>query len=599
MKKFFTFFVVCAIFLIVGCGGSKKGETPDSDEIRNDEEIVDTDEPTNPTDEPTNPTDEPTNPTDEPTNPTDEPTNPTDEPTNPTDEPTDPTGDSDDPQNDSDSTDPTGDSDDPQNDSDSTDPTGDSDDPQNDSDSTDPTGDSDDPQNDSDSTDPTGDSDDPQNDNDSTDPTGDSDDPQNDDDADNVEPEIECTGFSLDASSFMPYYEGVYAGLVTDGILGDASLPDIIEVDFFGGVAVSTYTSSNYTCTGTACMFVTQDYGTEGESMYFQKEGTIDVSEYDPETFEMSASISSTLVEVVRTDSGFVLKNGGKCITIETGVVRAVEQSEKTETCADIYACIDECSDDDSDCVGGCYSNSTAVARTQYNALSQCSREHNCNGNFRCWYENCREEEEVCGMAVDSDYEIPYGHITISGTFPYLHAEPQSEEDKITISEEYVIMGAFVSGTFGNDNNIPVVDPEGAVFSYAQMSHFKAPNEADKNITFIQTYKTEEGKDPTPTVHLVTTITQSGDYTLGLGKWDTEARIFIKGKKSDGTPCDHAFGVGTLTISDLSFPGIGDVITGETTKITLSGEATLYSFKATPDYGGDVSDSEWVACDPE
>ena len=396
--------------------------------------------------------------------------------------------------------------------------------------------------------------------------------------------------------------------MVTDGILGDASLPDIIKVYFFGGIAVNTYTSSGYNCTGTACVFVTQDYNTQDETSYFQKNGTINVTDYNPETFEMSAEISSTLVEATLTDNGWVLKNGGKCITIETGLVRAEEPTDKTETCADIYSCFKDCEDnaeyneeDQAVCKGECYSNSTAVARTQFESLNQCDEDNSCNGNFRCWYENCRERQEICGMKNDPNYSIPYGHVMISGTFPYLHPEPQSENEKITINNTYVLMGAFVNGTFGNSNNIPVVNQSESenVFSYAQMSHFKAPNEADKNITFIQTYHDEEGKNTTPTVHIVTTITQSGDYTLGLGKWDTEARIFVKGTKSDGTSCDHAFGVGTISISNIDYPSISDVVTGETTKITVSGEADLYSFKASPDYGGDVSDNEWIACDPQ
>ena len=338
MKKVCLILIIFTLFVFAGCGSS------------NDL-----------TDDQTNPTDEPTNSTDDPTNPTDEPTNPTDEPTNPTDEPTDPTGDADDPQNDNDSTDPTGDADDPQNDNDSTDPTGDSDDPHNDDDSTDPNDDSDNPQNDNDSTDPTDDADDPQNDADA--------------DTDTTEPEIVCTGFSLDASTFKPYYEKTYIGFVTDGILGDESLPDLIEIDFFGGIAVNTYTSSNYNCTGTACMFVTQDYGTDGETLYFQKEGTIVVSEYDPETLEMSAEISAELFEVtIGTDGYLHLKENGACITIETGIVKAEETSDHAiKTCAGITECKKGC-DEDEDCIENCFNDISAVARTQYlNLFSTCN----------------------------------------------------------------------------------------------------------------------------------------------------------------------------------------------------------------------------------
>jgi len=196
-------------------------------------------------------------------------------------------------------------------------------------------------------------------------------------------------------------------------------------------------------------------------------------------------------------------------------------------------------------------------------------------------------------MVNDPNYAVPYGEVTISGTFPYLHQEPQSEDDKITISNEYVIMDTFVTGTFGNNNDISVINPSAAdkVFSYAQISHFKdAPD--TENITFVQTYQGTEVKYPS--VHLVTTITEPGlDYTLGLGEWTTEARIFVKGTKSDGTVCDHAFGIGSIKINDISWE------LGATT-ISLEGSATLYSYKATPDYGGNISDDEeWIACDPQ
>ena len=369
----------------------------------------------------------------------------------------------------------------------------------------------------------------------------------------------------------------------------------MIELDFFGDIAVNTYTSSNYNCTGTACMFVTQDYGTEGETLYFQKNGTIDVSEYDPETFEMSATISSTLVEVtVGTDGYIHLKQNGACITIETGVVKAEEHSDKTETCADIYACFKTCGDNDPDCSDNCYADSTAVARTQYNDLENCGSENNCNGNFRCWYEHCLEQEEICGMKNDPDYNIPYGQLTISGTFPYLHAEGENN-----IYYANTMSGAFVTGTYGNDGK-NIVDTTGTPYSYARISHFKAPNEDELNLTLIQTYK-ESGK--TPQVHIVTTISKSGDYKFGLGEWESEARIFVSKTDSNGERlCDYAFGIGTVTLSISGNPvdSIGEIATGSATEITVSGDATLYSYKATPDYGGDITDGEhWIACEEE
>ena len=478
---------------------------------------------------------------------------------------------------------------------DSTDSTDDSGDSQNndDADSADSANDSGDSQSDddADSADSTNDSGDSQNDNDadSADSTNDSGDSQNDDDADSTDSDnpAGCTKIYLNPS-FYTYLNGQYLGQVMGGSLGDTSVFDLVILELNNIATTTSYDLSS----DQAILTITQDYGESTQKEYFQESGTITVNNYNSETFEMSAVISAKLAN-----------EDGSCIEIVSATVKAVDNSGKTETCADIKKCMDKCKEN-STCAGECYIKSTPLARTQYNDLLECNEANNCNGNYRCWYEHCTEQEEICGMGVDSNYAIPYGSVTINGTFPYLHPEHQSEDDKITITEEFVLMKAFVTGTFGNNNDIPVIDPAAAdrVFSYAQISHFKAPFENEKNITLIQSYyQSDENQDqnPTPTVHLVTTITQSGDYTLGLGEWESEARIFVKGTKSDGTSCDHAFGKGTITISNISFPGIDDVITGETTKIAVSGEATLYSYKATPDYGGDVSDDEWVACDPE
>ena len=296
----------------------------------------------------------------------------------------------------------------------------------------------------------------------------------------------------------------------------------------------------------------------------------------------MNAVISAKLVEKAPNE-------GASCVKIVSGNIHAIDSGDK-ENCAEIMECMDECYETNSNCIGNCYINGNVTARQQYNDLVECDEANSCNGNYRCYYEHCLTQEETCGMVNDPNYRIPYGEVTISGTFPYLFSKDETE---FQLSPEYILDGTFATGTFGNDedhlNNI--VNQAGEPFSYARISTFKDAPDTD-NITFVQTYK---GTDiTTPTVHLVTTITEPGlDYTLGLGEWDTEARIFVKGTKSDGTPCDHAFGVGTLKINDISWE------LGSTT-ISIEGSATLYSFKATPDYGGDVSDDEeWIACDPE
>ena len=582
MKKLCLFFIICTLFVFAACSSSKKDVASDISDTTSEE--TDADNPDN------------------------------GDTTDVTD-----SADTSDHADTSDSTDTTDVTDSGDSQNDGGDPTDDSGDSQNDGgDTADDSGDS---QNDSgDTTDDSGDS---SNDNDSTDDPGDSQDDSdssaatNDDDADSGEPEPECTEISLDSSTLVlkPYYEGFYPGTITNGVLDDNTKEDLIEVDFVTDVADGSYTSEDYDCSS-ACVFLSQNYGTEEQALYFQESGTIVVSGYDPVTLEMSVKFSVKLVEVIRQSDGFAIKPQGKCLIIESGVVQATEPAENTnKTCADITTCEHSCSEDNSECIATCEEKGTAVARTQQNALEQCGKDHNCQGRYRCYYENCREEEAVCGMAVDPNYKVPYGHVTISGEFPYLHSDPKpvdpetgletelpEEETKITLNSTYVIMGSFVTGTFGN-NNTNVINQAAAdkVYSFAQMSHFKAPNLTEKNITLVQTYQHEDGNNPEPTIHVVTTITQSREepYDLGLGNWEEEARIFVKGTKSDGTQCDHAFGIGKLSISNISYPSISDVVTGQATQIAVSGSATLYSYKATPDYGGDITYEEhWVECDP-
>ena len=271
-------------------------------------------------------------------------------------------------------------------------------------------------------------------------------------------------------------------------------------------------------------------------------------------------------------------------------IIQDYGESTEKEYVHEIMDCMNECFETNSTCLGNCYINGNVTAREQYNDLIECDEANHCEGNYYCYYEHCLAEEETCGMVNDPNYRVPYGEVTINGTFPYLFSKDETE---IQLSSDYIIDGTFATGTFGNDeNNLNnIVNPAGNPFSYAKIANFKDSPDTE-NITFVQTYKNDGVKSPV--VHLVTTITEPGlDYTLGLGEWDTEARIFISEMDSDGNKiCDHAFGVGNIKINDISW------VLGATT-ISIEGSATLYSFKATPHYGGDVSGIEWVACDPE
>ena len=576
MKKLCLILIISALFVFAGCGngtddiydyGDSQNDNTDSD--KTDSDNTDTDK----TDSDNTDSDN----TDSDNPDTDNPD--TDNPD--TDNPDTDNPDTDNPDTDNPDTD-NPDTDNPDTDNPDTD-NPDTDNPDTDNPDTD-NPDTDNPDTDNPDTD-NPDTDNPDTDNPDTD-NPDTDNPDTDD------PGIVCTGISLDTDTFYAYVDGIYLGYVTDGILGDASVDDMVFLGFYGGISDGSYdlaseANGNYeSCT--ECMRIFQDYGTGAQKIFFQESGTIEVSNYNPDNYGMSAVISAKLVESTFSNSHSTPVENGACIEIEAGVANAIDDSGNDDTCADLMDCIDACADNDDNCPSECYYGTNAVARTQYQNLAKCDEDNNCGGNYYCYWEHCLEQEAICGMAPDTDnYNIPYGQVTINGTFTYLNPE---EGISINLNTQ-AIKSAFATGTFGN-NNTNIVDTTGTVYSYAKISHFK-DDEDTKNITLIQTYQ-EDGQSHTPTVHFVTTVTEPGEYTLGLGEWTNEARIFVSETNSDGErSCDHAFGVGTVTISAISWD------TGAT-EISVSGSATLYSYKSAPHYGGNIADdTTWKACEPK
>lgn len=545
MKKLSLIFVIFALFLFVGCDDvENKIDLPDtdiSDDDNPDADKTDTDNPDTDKTDTENP----------------------------------------------DSTD-TSDSTDTADSTDSTD-TSDSTDSQNDddADSSDSTDDSSDSQNDDDA-----DSSDSSDSSDSTDDSSDSQSDDDDSDTDTVDPEG-CTIIKLNPN-FYVHKKGFYVGQVTTA-LGDASLYDLLFIEFRRNnienieYDLSSEENSNYAnCKD--CLILSQDYENAEPKYYFQESGTIKVSNYNSSNYGLKATISAKLVET-RLDENYnsTPVENGACIRIVSKTVTATNETDN-ETCKNIMNCIQECNDD-SNCTGNCYINSSAVAKTQYEEIFECGNQNNCEGDSYCYWEKCQEEMKTCGMNPDPNYKMPYGQVTISGTFNYLHGK-----DETSLSDNHVLKTPFVTGTFGN-NNTNIVDSSSGIetISYAAIGAFEDTNK--DNVMLIQS-KYKNGTVQNPVVEFVTTAEAPGDFKLWLGEWETGARIFISEYDSEGNRlCYHAFGMGNVTISAMSSDWVSGV-SGETT-ITVEGSAKLYSPKATLDYDMDDLATKFPACDPE
>ena len=254
--------------------------------------------------------------------------------------------------------------------------------------------------------------------------------------------------------------------------------------------------------------------------------------------------------------------------------------------CANIMNCIDACEVDsegnlvNSECPQTCYNNGTTTGKNQYMAWENCNVSNSCEYYYDCLWKKCRDEDAVCGLAGDTaNYKVPYGKITINGTFNYLHDE---NETNVLIAN--CISGGFVTGSFGS-SNINLIDSTKTPLAYAKLV---TPTDGDQYIALFQNHNDETAT--APVAKMLVKATTAGTYTFGLGDFNEEkVRIFIDEK--DGS-CIHAFGYGSVNISAISYT------LGETT-ISLSGELDIYSLKAMPYYGGDISDTNLVACEPK
>ncbi len=254
--------------------------------------------------------------------------------------------------------------------------------------------------------------------------------------------------------------------------------------------------------------------------------------------------------------------------------------------CANIMKCMNSCESTDTDCPQNCLNNGTIDGKAQYNDLFTCGNNQSCKNDEGaypndCLWNKCRNEYVICGGAGDTlKYKVPYGKVTINGTFNYLHNGDEEE----SVYSTHVIEGGFITGSFGNYESTltNLIDEDATPFAYASLE--------DGNIMLYQKHNTDTAS---PLIMMLVEATEPGTYTFGLSDLN---RIFIVDMTGGTLNCSHALGYGPVNITAISHE-LGD------TTISLNGEIELYSLKAAPYFGGDASNEPvsnlWKACEPK
>lgn len=148
----------------------------------------------------------------------------------------------------------------------------------------------------------------------------------------NDNPTTECTGLSIDWSSFLYFEEDEIAGYFADVEFGNASKSDDFSIEFCqnntcdntakkGTYNLGSGANTNYrTCT--ECVMVYQDLtGNDYTKYFFQQSGTLQITKATTSNMGIAGTLSAKLVEVDidanTLDSTPV--SGGACVEIESG----------------------------------------------------------------------------------------------------------------------------------------------------------------------------------------------------------------------------------------------------------------------------------------
>jgi len=249
--------------------------------------------------------------------------------------------------------------------------------------------------------------------------------------------------------------------------------------------------------------------------------------------------------------------------------------------------CIDACPGGDSACITECYDNAEEQAQTDYTDFWTCNSDNSCSGNPGCLYEHCKDLGIECGelKEVDSSYSAPYGTASLSAIFEYI----VSDADGSSLSSEKLIETYFISGTIGSGTfNNPT---QQGIFSYADYIIDAVDGDVIQMVQ--QPYANNGSTNLNPVVFMIIPVgTTTGTVTAGLTNSD-KVSLYVADTANGKVSCIHAFGVGDVSLTDFN------TALGAAGRIAFTASnIQMYNPKNAPVYGGDISDTDFVACAP-
>ena len=337
---------------------------------------------------------------------------------------------------------------------------------------------------------------------------------------------------------------------------------------------------------------------------YFQESGTLEVTEIN-EIGQTNGTVSAKLVESsFASDGSSSPVQGGACVEFEAAEWEhstEIDYSNAPTECSSIYTCRAGCfnqypnseSQDFKDCWRLCYMHGTAAGRITYNNMNSCwiSKCSSVEDSFEhavCIYNNCRSETKGCNFDIPDEantaYHAPYGHAKINVDSHYLL--PEDDERPSSLSSGQFVSGYFVSGTFGNSGSDII--PSGTSSDYSYYIVGQDVREERELIEVSQRFVKQNLLSDTPQTFVIEiyfdrTLTP-GTHRVGLREGDIVVAVHEYNWTTNKITCDHAFGMGKLTISEyVNTVGANGVL-------KISGEVDLYSGENVPNYGGNIKD---------
>ena len=384
---------------------------------------------------------------------------------------------------------------------------------------------------------------------------------------------------------------------------GDAETDDIFRMQLFQVDPLTDeqpydLEGTNYADDAGIFILVWEDNSAKA---YFQQKGTVNITDYDATTGNITAAFSGIRVEQVTIENGTYKSTpvaGGKCYDIAdtTFTYTASDTPEDDFTCVEIYSCFNACGTD-SNCMADCYNQGSEDAQATFMELFQC--QYSCQQTSDCDVETeCATEIDNCGLngtAADSDYNAPYGSLELSLEIDAIASLEDQQNSSSTVG---TIWYEFAQGTYGNGEE-PVF-PEGS-YPITQVSYSQETSDTgaviSESVTIEQTTLVPVEGGSFDFVNPAIMMNIPGDATIGevsTSVWDENAAVIyiFDIDWSEGTiACLHAMGEGSINITN-----IGDIANNGA--LAFTGSVDLYSPKNYSN-GKDMSSMlPFTVCDP-